>query len=136
MKSVLFVCIANAGRSQMAAAFAQKYGKGKIIAKSGGTHPADHVHEVVVEAMRERGIDISRNTPRRITAVELYDTDQVIVMGCGAEEFCPAPLLDRVLDWELDDPKDQPIEKVREIRDVIEEKVKQLIETLIESTSE
>jgi protein-tyrosine-phosphatase len=80
--------------------------------------------------MREKGIDISQNRPRRITASELYDTDHVIVMGCRAEEFCPAPLLDRVIDWNLDDPKDQPIEKVREIRDEIEEKAIQLIETL------
>ncbi len=131
MIRVLFVCVQNAGRSQMAAAFAQKYGGERIIASSGGTHPADHVHPIVVEAMAERGVDISQNVPRRITVEELYAANRVVVMGCGAEGFCPAPLLDKVLDWELEDPKEQPIEKVREIRDEIEQRVVQLIEELV-----
>lgn len=131
MIRVLFVCVQNAGRSQMAAAFAQKYGTGCIIASSGGTHPADQVHPIVVEAMAEKGLDISQNIPRRITVDELYAANQVVVMGCEAEGFCPAPLLDKVLDWELEDPKDQPIEKVREIRDEIEQRVLKLIKELV-----
>ncbi|MFX1317964.1 MAG: arsenate reductase ArsC [Promethearchaeota archaeon] len=130
MKYVLFVCIQNAGRSQMGDAFAKKHGEGKITSASGGTHPADHVHPGVVKVMEEKGIDISENVPRRITVAELHEADTVVVMGCGAESFCPAPLLDRVIDWELDDPADQPIEKVREIRDEIERRVLELIETL------
>jgi protein-tyrosine-phosphatase len=130
MKHVLFVCVRNAGRSQMAAAFAQKHGEGRITVASGGTHPADHVHPVVIEAMAEKGYDVSQNIPRRITVDELHKADQVVVMGCGAESFCPAPLLDRVIDWELEDPGDQPIEKVREIRDEIRQRVIQLIKEL------
>ncbi|MFX1475727.1 MAG: arsenate reductase ArsC [Promethearchaeota archaeon] len=129
MRKILFVCVANAGRSQMAAAFANLYGEGRVVASSGGTNPAEEVHPVVVEAMRERGIDISQNKPRRISTANLEEADQVIVMGCGAEGFCPATLLKKVEDWALDDPKGQPLERVREIRDEIEERVKELIAT-------
>ncbi|MFX0169928.1 MAG: low molecular weight phosphatase family protein [Candidatus Hodarchaeota archaeon] len=129
-KSILFVCIHNAGRSQMAAAFAQKYGKGKITADSGGTHPSEKVHDIVVEVMLEKGIDIFNNKPRRITASELHDAAHVIVMGCEVEKFCPAPLLHRVIHWAIEDPKGQSIMKVREIRDAIEKKVKQFIDSL------
>jgi protein-tyrosine-phosphatase len=130
LRKILFVCIANAGRSQMAAAFANLYGKGRVMASSGGTNPAEEVHPVVVEAMLERGIDISQNKPSRISPTELEEADQVIVMGCGAEGFCPAPLLKKVEDWALDDPKGQPLEKVRKIRDEIEERVRLLISAL------
>ncbi|MFX1566416.1 MAG: low molecular weight phosphatase family protein [Promethearchaeota archaeon] len=130
MKHVLFVCVENAGRSQMAGAFAKKYGEGRIISTTGGTQPADHVHPEVVKAMQEKGIDISGNIPRRISVAELNEADQVVVMGCGAESFCPAPLLDRVIDWNLEDPAGQPVEKVREIRDEIEHRVIHLIDTL------
>ena len=130
MKQVLFVCVHNAGRSQMAAAFAQKHGERRIIALSGGTHPAEHIHPIVIEAMAEKGFDISQTIPQQITVDELRAADQVVVMGCGAESFCPAPLLDKGLNWDLEDSKDQPIEKVREIRDEIEQRVSRLIEEL------
>jgi protein-tyrosine-phosphatase len=128
MKKVLFVCVENAGRSQMAEAFARTFGMGKVEARSAGTVPAREVNSVVVQVMRERGIDLSANAPKLITNEMVQEVDMIIVMGCSAEGFCPAPLLNKVIDWEIEDPKDKPIERVREIRDEIERKVKSLIE--------
>ncbi len=125
---VLFVCVENAGRSQMAEAFAKTYGKGKVEALSAGTMPAKEVNPVVVQVMLEKGIDLSANKPKLITNQMVQDADKIIVMGCSAEGFCPAPLLNKVIDWEIEDPKDKPAEKVREIRDEIEKKVKMLID--------
>ncbi len=130
MKKVLFVCVENAGRSQMAEAFAEHYGKGKIEARSAGTMPSNEVNPVVVQAMREKGIDVSKNKPQRLDTKMVQEADMVIVMGCGAQGFCPAPLLKKVVDWELEDPKDKPLEKIREIRDEIEERVKRLVNEL------
>lgn len=127
MKKVLFVCVENAGRSQMAEAFAERYGKGKIEVMSAGTMPSKEVNPVVVQAMREKGIDISRNKPKLLSTKMIQEADVIIVMGCGAEGICPAPLLNKVTDWELEDPKGKPIEKVREIRDEIERRVKKLV---------
>ena len=114
----------------MAAAFAQQYDKGRISSASGGTHPAEHVHSEVVKVMLEKGIDISENKPRRISRAELEEANQLIVMGCGAESFCPAPLLDNVIDWNLEDPHEQSIEKARKIRDEIEYRILQLIDDI------
>jgi protein-tyrosine-phosphatase len=130
MKKVLFVCVENAGRSQMAEAFAKHYGKDKIEASSAGTMPSGDVNPVVVQVMREKGIDISTNKPKLIDNQMVQEVDMIIVMGCGADGFCPAPLLDKVVDWELEDPKNKPMEKVREIRDEIERRVKKLIADL------
>jgi protein-tyrosine-phosphatase len=127
MRKLLFVCVENVGRSQMAEAFAKYHGKGKIDASSAGTMPASEVNPVVVQVMREKGIDISNNKPKLITLQMVQGADTIIVMGCSAEGFCPAPLLGKVTDWELEDPKGKPIEKVREIRDDIERRVKQLL---------
>ena len=127
MKRVLFVCVENAGRSQMAEAFARKYGDGKVEALSAGTMPAKEVNPVVIQVMQEKGIDLTANTPKAITRQMVQDADMIIVMGCSAEGFCPAPLLSKVVDWQIEDPKDKPIEKVREIRDEIESRVRKLI---------
>lgn len=127
MIKVLFVCVENAGRSQMAEAFAKAYGEGKVEALSAGTMPAKEVNPVVVQVMREKGIDLSASTPKPIANQMVQEADRIIVMGCSAEGFCPAPLLNKVVDWEIEDPKGKPIEKVREIRDQIEERVKKLI---------
>jgi protein-tyrosine-phosphatase len=127
MRKLLFVCVENVGRSQMAEAFAKYHGKDKIDASSAGTMPASEVNPVVVQVMREKGIDISNNKPKLITLQMVQGADTIIVMGCSAEGFCPAPLLGKVTDWELEDPKGKPIEKVREIRDDIERRVKQLL---------
>ena len=127
MKKVLFVCVENAGRSQMAEAFENHYGKGKLVASSAGVMLADKVNPKVVEVMKEKGIDISINKPKLLTAKMAEDADIIITMGCSAEKFCPAPLLRNVIDWGLEDPKDKPIEKVRQIRDEIEKRVSKLI---------
>ena len=127
MKKILFVCVENAGRSQMAEAFAKHYGEGKIEALSAGTMPSKEVNPLVVEVMREKGIGISNNKPKLVNTQMVQEADIVIVMGCSAQGFCPAPLLKKVVDWELEDPKGKPIEKVREIRDEIEKRVKKLI---------
>ena len=127
MMRILFVCVENAGRSQMAEAFASAYGKGKIEAKSAGTMPAREVNPRVVQVMRERRIDLSTSKPKLVTNQMVQEADRIIVMGCSASGFCPAPLLPKVVDWGIEDPKGKPIEKMREIRDEIENRVRMLI---------
>ena len=127
MKKVLFVCVENAGRSQIAEAFANKYGKAKIIASSAGNKPADKVNPTVVEAMKEKGIDISMNKPKLLTFQMAQDADLIITMGCNDQGICPGPFFKPTIDWKLEDPKGKTIEKVREIRDEIERKIQQLI---------
>jgi len=130
MKRVLFVCVENAGRSQMAEGFAKRYGREHTEFVSAGTMPSAEVSPTVVEVMREKGVDISKNKPKLLTSQMVKDADLIIVMGCSARGFCPAPLLGKVVDWELDDPKGKSIEEVRKIRDDIEKRVKTLISEL------
>ncbi len=130
MKRVLFVCAENAGRSQMAEAFANHYGKREVVASSAGIMLADRVNPVVVEAMKEKGIDISMNKPKLLTTEMAEEADKIITMGCSVEKICPAPLLKNVIDWRLEDPKEKPIEKVRQIRDEVERRVLELIQSL------
>ena len=127
MKRIIFVCVENAGRSQMAEAFANKYGKDKFIASSAGNKPADKVNPVVVEAMREKGIDISTNKPKLLTFQMGQDADLIVTMGCNDQGICPGPFFKPTVEWKLEDPKGKPIEKVREIRDDIESRVQNLI---------
>ena len=127
MKKVLFVCVENAGRSQMAEAFAKMYGKGKVEAMSAGTMPAQEVNPRVVQVMREKGVDLSISKPKLVTNQMVQDADMIIVMGCSASGFCPAPLLPKVKDWGIEDPKGKPMEKIRGIRDEIENRVRLLI---------
>ena len=127
MKKILFVCVENAGRSQMAEAFAKKYGVDKIIASSAGNKPAERVNPVVVDVMKEKGIDLSINKPKLITAKMAMDSDLIVTMGCNDQGVCPGPFFKPTIDWVLEDPKGKPIEKVREIRDDIEKKVQKLI---------
>ena len=126
MTTVLFACIHNAGRSQMAAAwFNQLADPGKARALSAGTQPGAQVHPEVVQAMAEVGIDLSRATPRRLTDALAANAQVLVTMGCG--EACPlVPGLRRV-DWRLDDPKGQPLETVRRIRDEIRARVADLV---------
>jgi len=131
MKKILFVCVENAGRSQMAEAFADYYGKGKIEALSAGTMPSTEVYPIVVQVMWEKGIDISKNKPKLVNNQMVQEADVIIVMGCDARGFCPASFLSKVVDWKLEDPKGKPIEKVREIRDEIETRVKRLISAIV-----
>jgi arsenate reductase len=131
MKNVLFVCIENVvGRSQMAEAFADYYGKEKVRASSAGIKLAENVNPVVVEAMKERGIDISANKPQMLTTLMSNEADLIVTMGCGTSEICPGPFFKPSVDWGLEDPKGKPIEKVREIRDQIERRVLALIEQI------
>jgi protein-tyrosine-phosphatase len=127
MKKVLFVCVENAGRSQMAEAFASKYGKDRYSVSSAGNKPADSVNPVVVEAMKEKGIDISTNKPKLLTFQMAQDADLIVTMGCDDQGICPGPFFKPTVDWKLEDPKGKPIEKVREIRDEIERRVQNLI---------
>jgi arsenate reductase (thioredoxin) len=127
MKKVLFVCVENAGRSQMAEAFANRYGKAKFIVSSAGNKPADKVNPIVVEAMKEKGIDISMNKPKLLNFQLAQDNDLIITMGCNDQGICPGPFFKETIEWKLEDPKGKPIEKVREIRDEIERRVKELI---------
>lgn len=133
--SIAFVCVQNAGRSQMAAAFAEREVeersvKDQIQILTGGTQPADHVHNVVVEAMDEEGFDLADNTPREITSDELENIDIVITMGCSADNICPMTWRGNVRDWALDDPSGQSLESVREIRDDIKRRVSALFDEL------
>jgi len=114
----------------MAEAFANYYGKGKVAASSAGIMLAERVNPVVVEVMREKGIDISMNQPKLLTTRMTEQADKIITMGCSVEKYCPAPLLKNVVDWGLEDPKGKPTEKVREIRDEIERRVLKLIAEL------
>jgi arsenate reductase len=127
MKTVLFVCVGNAGRSQMAEAFFNRLAGGKARAVSAGTKPASAVDHKAVEVMREAGIDISRNKPKALTMEMLEQADRVITMGCRAEGVCPASFVETE-DWQLEDPKGKPIEEVRRIRDEIRARVLSMLE--------
>ena len=127
MKRVLFVCVENAGRSQMAEAFAKTYGKDKFDASSAGNKPAEALNPSVVKAMKEKGIDISTNKPKLLTFQMAQDADLIVTMGCNDQGICPGPFFKPIIDWKLEDPKGKPIEKVREIRDDIERRVQKLI---------
>lgn len=127
MKTVLFVCVHNSGRSQMAEAFFNWLARGKARVISAGTDPAAAVDPTVVEVMREVGIDISDKKPKALTPETVEQADRVVTMGCGLEGMCPATWVETE-DWGLDDPKGKPIEKVREIRDEIRARVSQMVE--------
>jgi protein-tyrosine-phosphatase len=127
MKKVLFVCVENAGRSQMAEAFAKKYGRDTFIVYSAGNKPAKEVNPTVVEVMKEKGIDLSANKPKLISAKMAMDMDLIVTMGCNDQGVCPGPFFKPDIDWELEDPKGKPIEKVRKIRDEIEHLVQALV---------
>ena len=125
-KRVLFVCVHNSGRSQMAEAFAHRLSSGSVDVESAGTMPSDSVSVVVIEAMRERGIDISRSALKLLTQEMVDRADRVITMGCSIDEACSAARVPTD-DWGLDDPAGRPVEEVRETRDLIEERVGRLL---------
>ena len=126
MKKVLFVCVHNSGRSQMARAFVEHSGAQALTAESAGTMPGKEVDQVVVEVMKEIGIDIGGSRPRLITQDMVDNADQVITMGCSIDESCPVNFIVSE-DWGLDDPKGKHIDDVRRIRDEISLKVAELI---------
>ncbi len=126
---VLFVCVHNAGRSQMAAGYLQALAGDRVEVLSAGTLPADQVNPVAVEAMAEEGIHIAANAPKVLTAETVLDSDVVITMGCGDE--CPYFPGKRYEDWKLDDPAGRGIEEVRPIRDEIRRRVEALVASLL-----
>jgi protein-tyrosine-phosphatase len=127
--SVLFVCVHNAGRSQMAAAFLTHLSAGKIEVRSAGSEPADTINPMVVDAMREVGIDIAAEVPKVLTFDAVETSDLVITMGCG--DACPVFPGKQYLDWQLDDPAGHQLPTVRSIRDDIGHRVRDLLDTMI-----
>ena len=127
--SVLFVCVHNAGRSQMAAAFLSHVGQGRVEVRSAGSAPAETVNPAVVEAMAEAGIDIAAETPKVLTAEAVQASDVVITMGCG--DACPVFPGKKYLDWKLEDPAGQGVDAVRPIRDEIEQRIRGLLAELL-----
>ena len=128
MATVLFVCLHNAGRSQMSQALFERAADGRHTAVSAGTTPAERVHPEVVEVMRELGIDLSERRPRLLTRELAEDADIVVTMGCGDQ--CPFIPGKRYIDWELEDPKGRPVDEVRATRDEIRRRVTELVAEL------
>jgi arsenate reductase (thioredoxin) len=127
--TVLFVCVHNAGRSQMAAGFLRAVAGDRVEVRSAGSEPKDAINLIAVQAMAEEGIDIAGNTPKILTVDEVRESDVVITMGCG--DACPIFPGKRYEDWVLDDPAGQPIEVVRPIRDEIRRRVEALLAELL-----
>ena len=127
--TVLFACVHNAGRSQMAAALMERDGGGGIEVRSAGSEPADEINPVVVEAMAELGLDVAGERPKKLTDGAVAESDVVVTMGCGDE--CPFHPGKRYEDWELDDPAGRGIEEVRAIRDEIGRRVRALADELL-----
>jgi arsenate reductase len=128
-KKVLFVCVHNSGRSQMAEAFFNHFAGVKASASSAGTQPASEINPTVAQVMRETGIDISRQKPKMLTLEMMENADRVITMGCGVEDTCPAGVVP-MEDWGIEDPEGKTVDEVRKIRDIIRIKVATLIKEL------
>ena len=126
-KSVLFVCVQNAGRSQIAEGFFKKYAPKEYEAISAGTMPVSKINPFAVQVMSEVGIDISTQKSKEITEDMIRNSSKIVNMGCMDKQSCPTLFLQNLIDWNIEDPKDKPIEIVREIRDEIEQRVKELV---------
>ena len=126
---VLFVCVHNAGRSQMAAALLDRLARGRVVVRSAGSAPASEINPVVVEAMDEVGLDLSKEFPKPLTTDAVEGSDVVVTMGCG--DACPVFPGKRYLDWELDDPSGRSLDEVRAIRDEIDRRVRGLLDELV-----
>src|SRR5689334_12783594 len=129
-QTILFVCIQNAGRSQMAEGFFRKYAPEDYEPLSAGTKPTSEINPIATQAMKEVGIDISRQRPKDITEDMIRNSSKIINMGCMEKEWCPTVFVPNLVDWGIEDPKGKSIDKVREIRDEIEDRVKELIASL------
>lgn len=128
VSTVLFVCVHNAGRSQMAAALLERLGGDAVRVRSAGTEPIDRIHPVVVEAMREVGVDLGARRPTRLDDASVRNADVVVTMGCG--DACPVYPGKRYEDWDLPDPSGRSLDDVRAIRDDIEGRVRRLLASL------
>ncbi|MDI2098806.1 arsenate reductase ArsC [Ruicaihuangia caeni] len=129
--TVLFVCVHNAGRSQMAAGYMRELSNGRVEVLSAGSEPKEQLNPVAVEAMAEEGIDIANNSPKILTTEAVLDSDVVITMGCG--DTCPIFPGKRYEDWDLTDPAGKDIAIVRQVRDDIKQRVQQLLSELLPS---
>lgn len=123
-----FVCVENARRSQMAEAFANVFGQGKIEIYSAGSNPSSSIDPLVIEVMKEKGIDLSGRRPKRLNDLPSIEMDFLITMGC--DETCPAVLSKKIIEWEIPDPKEKSIDVFRNVRDTIEKKVKTLLKEI------
>jgi len=122
---IVFVCVENARRSQMAEGFANAFGQGRLEVYSGGSSPSSQIDPLVIEVMKEQGIDLSGKRPKGLNDLPPIEMDYLVTMGC--EETCPAVLAKQVIEWQIPDPKGKPIEVFRQVRDLIEEKVRTLL---------
>ena len=129
-KKILFVCVENAGRSQMAEGFFRKYAPSGYEPQSAGTEPISTVNQLAVEVMKEIGIDISNQQPKTISDSMIQQSTRIVNMGCMDRESCPAMFVQNVLDWAIPDPKGKPLDEVRQIRDLIEKRILELCKTL------
>ena len=130
MSKILFVCVENAGRSQMAEGFFRKLGPSNFEVMSAGTKPASEINPTAVQVMKEVNIDISQNKSTTLTSEMMSESDTVINMGCMDKESCPALFVEDIDDWNIEDPKGKSIEHVRKIRDGIEARVLELVDSL------
>jgi len=125
-KTILFVCVENAGRSQMAEGFFKKYAPEGFVPASAGTKPISQIDPLAIQVMNEIGIDISKQKPKDLSEDMMRNSDKIINMGCMDNNFCPTLFIPKVIDWSIEDPKGKQIEQVREIRDEIERRIKEL----------
>ncbi len=124
-KRIVFICVENARRSQMAQGFAEALGQGKIEVYSAGSSPSSQIDPLVIEVMKEKGIDLGAKRPKSLDDLPRVDMDYLITMGC--EETCPAISAKKIIEWEIPDPKGKSIQVFRKVRDLIEDKVKNLL---------
>jgi arsenate reductase (thioredoxin) len=124
-KTIAFICVQNASRSQMAQGFAEALGKGRVKVYSAGSCPSSRINPLVIEAMKEKGIDVSGRQPKGLNDLPPVEIDYLVTMGC--EETCPAVPARKIIEWQIPDPKGKPIDEVRRIRDMLEAKVKMLV---------
>jgi protein-tyrosine-phosphatase len=127
-KKILFVCVENARRSQMAEGFAKAFGQGKVEVYSAGSRPSSQIDPLVIDVMKEKGIDLSLKRPKGLNDLPLIEMDYLVTMGC--EETCPAIPAKKIVEWEIPDPKGRSIEFFREVRDMIEDKINALFEEI------
>ena len=129
-KTILFVCVENAGRSQMAEGFFRKHAPEGFEPISAGTKPTSQINPVVIQAMNEVGISVGQQKPKDITEDMMRNSTKIVNMGCMDKSFCPTVFIPNLIDWGIEDPKGKPIEQVREIRDEIEQRVIHLVANL------
>ena len=130
-KTILFVCVENAGRSQMAEGFFRKYAPDGYEPISAGTKPTSRINPLAIQVMNELGIDISQQKPKDVTEDMMRNSNKIINMGCMDKNFCPTLFIPHVIDWGIEDPTDKPVEEVREIRDEIERRVQELATAVV-----